>query len=137
MQCSIPSTIKFNKIAQAFRPRTIQRIKLADFISVARVRPRTSKGITAVTHVHRRRRGFGYLDLLPVARSPEGLARTLSWDEPNRHLGVRCDGPSLRGSPQDRPKRAFPVPGCLAQAKRPHRSVPKNGDSPTRMNALH
>ena len=132
MQCSIPSTIKFNKIAQTFRPRTIQRIKLADFISVARVRPRTSKGITAVTHVTGRRQGLGFLDLFPVARSPEGLARTSSRGNLGRHLGVRCDGSPLRSSPQDWPRPhsfglpASPVPGCLAQTNGPGRSVSKN-----------
>ena len=45
MQCSIPSTTEFNKITQTFRSRK----KLVGSVSVARVRPRTSKGITAFT----------------------------------------------------------------------------------------
>ena len=72
MQCSIPSTIKFNKIAQAFRPRTILRIKLADFISVARVRPRTSKGITAVTRVRPRETDAGEASAFGPNPSPPG-----------------------------------------------------------------
>jgi hypothetical protein len=44
LQCSIPSTTEFNKITQTFRTRN----ELVGSVSVARVRPRTSKGITAV-----------------------------------------------------------------------------------------
>ena len=39
----LPSTTNFQKITQPFRAR---KIKLVEFVSVARVRPRTSKGIT-------------------------------------------------------------------------------------------
>ena len=48
MQCSIPSTTEFNKITQTFRPRYV----LAGSVSVARVQPRTSKGITAFHNQH-------------------------------------------------------------------------------------
>jgi hypothetical protein len=137
LQCSIPSTIKFNKIAQAFRPRTIQRIKLADFISVARVRPRTSKGITAVTHVHGRRRGFGYLDLFPVARSPEGLARTSSRDESRPTPWRALRRPLAKGLATGSAHEGFPCTRLSCASKRRRRSVPKNGDSSTRMKALH
>ena len=141
MQCSIPSTIKFNKIAQAFRPRTIQRIKLADFISVARVRPRTSKGITAVNPRPSDSDADGASAFGPIPRRPvfpgdqhvpqteEGSVDTLA-----------CVATAPRQGARHRislPRSASPVPGCLAQANGLARLVPKIGDFSTQVNALH
>jgi hypothetical protein len=100
LQCSIPSTIKFNKIAQAFRPRTIQRIKLADFISVARVRPRTSKGITAATHVHRTPTELWRFGPIPRRLVPQGTSTYLK----------------LGSNPQPTPLRALRRPLVMGLA---------------------
>ena len=112
MQCSIPSTTEFNKITQAFRTR----YGLVGSVSVARVRPRTSKGITAVSQPalsgllspskgrqppHPRATSspqvslrFGLLDLAPREPVSRRLAHTLSLPLAGGPCpSARCNGP--------------------------------------------
>ena len=61
--------MQVQKIAQASRPRK----KLVECISVARVRPRTSKGITDLLWLNLVRLRLVLLPLIPLRRYLHGL----------------------------------------------------------------
>ncbi|KAM3497991.1 hypothetical protein MY10362_008673 [Beauveria mimosiformis] len=96
---------------------------LAGSVSVARVRPRTSKGITAfLPPLSSNRRGARVV-LPRGTASRSGITqepRSLRLIGPIRSSTVTpCVATARRdpSSPQDRPFQAFPVPGSVAGAK--------------------
>jgi hypothetical protein len=113
LQCSIPSTTGFHKITQASRPRD----ELVGPVSVARVRPRTSKGITACWSQTRDvcdTPGQTSVEApAPPALRPAGsrggglvtqrIARTLNHRTVAHCLARVATAQRYLGSPQDRP----------------------------------
>ena len=115
---------------------------LAGPVSVARVRPRTSKGITAYSTSRRRRRPprtSTYRVLLRELGYPKGLARTLSCGvrTPTAHPFARvATARRDPSSPQDRPRRRslyqVVLPASHPRAEGPGVSSPDNRGLPQR-----